>query len=31
MLNVAPAWQYVVKGGVLVLAVFADVYFKRNR
>lgn len=31
MLNVAPAWQYVVKGGVLVLAVFVDVYFKRNR
>jgi D-xylose transport system permease protein len=31
MLNVAPAWQYVVKGAVLVLAVYADVYFKRSR
>ena len=31
MMNVAPAWQYVLKGLVLVLAVFADVYFKRNR
>ncbi len=31
MLDVAPAWQYVVKGVVLVLAVYADVYFKRNR
>lgn len=31
MLNVAPAWQYLVKGAVLVLAVFADVYFKRGR
>jgi D-xylose transport system permease protein len=31
MLNVAPAWQYLVKGGVLVLAVYADVYFKKNR
>lgn len=31
MLNVAPAWQYVVKGAVLVLAVYADVYFKRGR
>lgn len=31
MLNVQPAWQYVVKGAVLVLAVYADVYFKRNR
>ncbi len=31
MLNVAPAWQYVVKGGVLVVAVYADVYFKKNR
>lgn len=30
MLNVAPAWQYVVKGGVLVLAVYADVYFKKK-
>jgi D-xylose transport system permease protein len=31
MLNVPPAWQYLVKGAVLVLAVYADVYFKRNR
>jgi D-xylose transport system permease protein len=31
MLNVPPAWQYLVKGIVLVLAVFADVYFKKNR
>ncbi len=31
ILNVAPAWQYLVKGGVLVLAVLADVYFKRNK
>ena len=30
MLNVAPAWQYLVKGGVLVLAVYADVYFKKK-
>ena len=31
MMNVAPAWQYVVKAVVLVLAVLADVYFKKNR
>ena len=31
MLNVAPAWQYLLKGIVLVLAVYADVYFKKNR
>jgi D-xylose transport system permease protein len=31
MMNVAPAWQYVLKAIVLVLAVLADVYFKRNR
>lgn len=30
MLNVAPAWQYVVKALILVAAVFADVYFKRS-
>ena len=30
MMNVAPAWQYVVKGFVLILAVLADVYFKKN-
>jgi D-xylose transport system permease protein len=31
MMNVAAAWQYVLKAIVLVLAVLADVYFKRNR
>ena len=31
MLNVQPAWQYLVKGAVLVLAVFGDVYFKKKR
>lgn len=31
MLNVQPAWQYLVKGIVLVLAVYADVAFKKNR
>ncbi len=31
MMNVAPAWQYVLKAVVLVLAVLADVYFKKNR
>jgi D-xylose transport system permease protein len=31
ILNVGPAWQYLVKGAVLVLAVYVDVYFKRNR
>jgi D-xylose transport system permease protein len=31
MMNVQPAWQYLLKGIVLVLAVFADVYFKKNR
>lgn len=31
MMNVAPAWQYVVKGAVLVLAVFVDVVLKRRR
>jgi D-xylose transport system permease protein len=30
MMNVAPAWQYVLKAIVLVLAVLADVYFKRK-
>ncbi len=30
MMNVAPAWQYVVKGLVLVVAVLADVYLKRG-
>jgi D-xylose transport system permease protein len=31
MLNVAPAWQYVVKAVILVLAVLLDYYFKKNR
>ena len=31
MLNVAAAYQYVVKGAVLIIAVYADVYFKKNR
>ena len=31
MLNVAPSWQYLVKGLVLVIAVYADVSFKKNR
>ncbi len=31
ILNVAPGWQQLVKGLVLVLAVFADARLKRNR
>jgi D-xylose transport system permease protein len=31
MLNVAPAWQYVVKAVILVAAVLLDYYFKRNK
>lgn len=31
MLNVPAAWQYVLKGLVLILAVSADVYLKKNR
>jgi D-xylose transport system permease protein len=31
MLNVAPAWQYVVKAVILVAAVYVDVYFKKHR
>jgi len=31
MLNVQPAWQYVVKAIILVTAVFMDVYFKKHR
>jgi D-xylose transport system permease protein len=30
MMNVAPAWQYVLRGLVLVLAVIVDVYFKKS-
>jgi D-xylose transport system permease protein len=31
MMNVQPAWQYLLKGLVLVLAVYADVYLKKKR
>ena len=31
MLNVPAAYQYVVKGAVLIIAVYLDVYFKKNR
>ncbi|NLF52174.1 MAG: sugar ABC transporter permease [Leptolinea sp.] len=31
LLNVQPAWQYIVKGAILVAAVYVDVYFKKNR
>lgn len=31
MLNVPAAYQYVVKGAVLILAVAIDMYFKKNR
>jgi len=31
MMNVAAAWQYILKGVVLVLAVYSDVYLKRKR
>lgn len=31
MMNVAPAWQYVLKAIVLILAILVDVYFKKNR
>ncbi len=30
MMNVAPAWQYVLRGFVLVLAVIIDVFFKKS-
>ncbi len=30
MLNVQPAWQFVVKAVILVAAVYIDVYFKKN-
>lgn len=30
MMNVAPAWQYVLRGLVLVFAVIIDVYFKKS-
>ena len=31
MMNVPAAWQYILKGIVLVFAVFADVYLKKKR
>ncbi len=31
MMNVTAAWQYILKGLVLVLAVSADVYLKKNQ
>jgi D-xylose transport system permease protein len=31
MLNVQPAWQYVVKAIILIAAVYIDVYFKKHR
>ncbi|MDR3590657.1 MAG: sugar ABC transporter permease [Negativicutes bacterium] len=31
MLNVQPAWQYVVKAIILVVAVYIDVFFKMRR
>ncbi len=31
MLNAPAAATYVIKGAVLVLAVVADMYFKRNK
>ena len=31
MMNVVPAWQYVTKAVILVLAVLIDVYFKKHR
>lgn len=31
MMNVPAAWQYILKGMVLVVAVYADVYLKKNR
>ena len=31
MMNVAPAWQFVVKAVILVLAVLVDYQFKKNR
>jgi len=31
MMNVQPAWQYVVKAVILITAVYADFYFKQHR
>jgi len=29
-MNVAPAWQYVLKAIVLILAILVDLYFKKK-
>jgi D-xylose transport system permease protein len=31
MMNVPASWKYILKGIVLIVAVFADVYLKKNR
>jgi D-xylose transport system permease protein len=31
LMNIGPSWQYMVKGVILIIAVFADVYFNKNR
>jgi D-xylose transport system permease protein len=31
LMNIGPSWQYMVKGIILIIAVFADVYFNKNR
>ena len=31
IMNVEASWQYLLKGMVLVLAVYADVMFKKNK
>jgi predicted ABC-type sugar transport system permease subunit len=31
MLNVAPAWQFITKAVILVVAVLLDSYFKKHR
>jgi D-xylose transport system permease protein len=31
IMNVQPSWQYMLKGLVLILAVFADVYLRKKR
>ena len=31
MMNVQPAWQYVVKAIILIAAVYADIYFKQHK
>lgn len=31
MLNVPAVYQYIVKGAVLIIAVYAGIYFEKNR